>query len=329
MRPQEYAAFEDLVQGTSPEDVKSPYIEDFKASDVEFRREDLGEIAQHSVAIHHGTCFLPIVQFNAARLAMRLSSINRVAGVCELEQCYGPSLSRANPYNFEFVPIGYDDKLFNAKKIRRTTRKAETTMHIGFVGRAYGTKNSSLLKKSPFAHPRGYRKGGDHLVNILLRLKARDVSFKLHVVGNNWDEVIEKCNDYGMSVEYHERDKTIRYEEYPSLLSSFDVLLICARAEGGPVAAIEAMSVGVPVVGSDTGLIPYLSQISPFCRSFHYDTKWHTMDYEAAERYLIELYEQDFSYKDRQKTRKHIERFSTDSFVRRVMSLATSRPLLD
>jgi glycosyltransferase involved in cell wall biosynthesis len=216
--------------------------------------------------------------------------------------------------------------LFSEDKLRREPRTPGSTLEIGFVGRAYGAADRALWNKSVYSHPKGYRKGGDHLLNILLRLKALGIRFQTHILGQNWDELVQQCERLSLPVRYYTRDKDISYREFPSIYAQFDALAICARAEGGPVSAIEAMSLGVPVVGSNVGLIPYLSRVSPHCHVFDYDTKWHIMDYERAVEHLVRIHESGFEHADRIGLRKAVQAFTTDRWVQRLIELARTEP---
>jgi len=321
MRPQELGAFTDVVRGKDATDVPKSWLERFEDEAERYEGVDLGRVEARSVAIHHGTCFEPIVQFDPYRLAKKLATAGVVAGVCERDLCYGPSAGWANPNNFEFVPIGYDHELFTEGLVRRDTRKGGP-LKIGFVSRAYGTDKPSALAASRYAHPKGYRKGGDHLLHVLLRLKAMGVPFELQLVGNNWDGHVEQMKALGLPVHYYTRDANIEYRDYPSVFASFDALVVAARAEGGPVAAIEAMSVGVPVIGSDVGVIPYCAEVSEHCRTVHFDTKWHTFDDQAAAAALAELHRKRFTHEDRLGIRRAIEQHTTESWVRTLRELA-------
>ena len=326
LRPQELGAFGDLLRKIEPVDVPVSYQREFAEQRDRFARVDFDVMSRRSVAIHHGTCYEPIIQFDAQRLAKSLARARVVAGVCEFDECYGPSARHASRSNFEFIPIGYDHTLFTEEKIRREPRAPGSTLELGFVGRAYGTNDRAQLKKSIYSHPKGYRKGGDHLLNILLRLKALGIPFLTHIVGQNWDELVQQCERYSLPVRYYTRDKDVSYREYPSIYARFDALVISARAEGGPVSAIEAMSLGVPVVGSNVGLIPFLSRLSPHCHMFEYDTKWHIMDYERAVEHLVRIHEGGFEHDGRLALRKAVQAYTTDRWVERLVELARIEP---
>jgi hypothetical protein len=186
LRPQEINKYIEGIKLTSTErkKIKDEYVQNIP--DIKVNEE---ELLSRSIAIHHGTCYKPIVQFDDKLLNKTLFNVKKVFGVCEFEECYGEYYNMANRKNFSFVPIGYDDKLFTINKINKKTKEPKQKINIGFVGRAYGTNNENLLKRSILAHPKGYRKGGDILLNTALRLKQLGIDFKITILGQNWDEL--------------------------------------------------------------------------------------------------------------------------------------------
>ncbi len=317
IRPQEYIAVQSFLSDAEMIDVPESYKKILRTRKNFKETFNQQALAQKSTAIHHGTCFPPIVQFNAEYLALKLSTIKTVAGVCPFEECYGPSAKIANKNNFDFIPIGYDSSLFTERLI---SSKKSKEFNLGFVGRAYGTNKKSALEASIYAHPLGYRKGGDILKAIAMELHTLKLPLHLHIVGQNWEKLVKNLEMASIKVTYYNRDKNINYENYPSVFSKFDALCIAARAEGGPVSAIEAMSVGVPIVGTNVGLIPYLNQISPKgCRIYDYDTKWHQADTEKAVNEIVDLYKNPLNQREKKYIRETIKSFSTNNWIHRVI----------
>jgi glycosyltransferase involved in cell wall biosynthesis len=325
LRPQEMVAFLDMVGGGRASDLTNvkTYQSMFESRAAQYRSaHSVAEYEARAVPIHHGTCFPPIYQFEPYRLARRLSPVAAVAGVCEFVECYGPSASEANPQNFEFIPIGYDHTLFAESVVRTDVKEPGAPLRIGFVGRAYGTSDPEQLRKNIYAHPPGYRKGGDYLLNILLRLKALGLPFSLHVIGLDWDGLARDCAELGISFEYLTRGAELEYVDYPRAFASFDVLLIPARGEGGPVTAIEAMSVGVPVVGTDVGVLPFLARTTSGCQLFTYDTRWHTIDVNAAVAAIRRIHESEVTHESRLAIRNSVAAYTTDAWIEGVKALA-------
>lgn len=320
LRPQEYVAFSECLKGKQPSDIPVKYQDLLKNCAEDYQGIPLSRIAEKSLAIHHGICPDPIYQFDPVKNALFMSTIRSVAGVCPFESCYRQVAHLASRKNFTFIPIGYDDRRFTADHIRKDPRKARTPLQLGFVGRAYGTYDRNLLDRSPTATPRGYIKGGDHLLNIALRLKARGVEFHLHIVGQNWEEHVEQFRSYGIAVTYHQRDQNIVYDDYPALFASFDALIITSRGESGPVPALEAMSVGVPVIGCDNaGMVKFLGETTQACHVFSYDTKWHVMDYDRAVAHLEKLYDRAVLPEERTDIRQRIAAHTTDAWISKIM----------
>ena len=121
-------------------------------------------------------------------------------------------------------------------------------------------------------------------------LKALNVNFEIHIVGQGWEGLFKELLRYNIKHVSYTRDKDLKYEEYPSVFANFDVLLITARSEGGPVPVLEAMSVGVPVVGTNVGIIPFLEKKALECKTFNFDTKWHLIDYGKAIDNILHIY---------------------------------------
>lgn len=322
MRPQEIWHYEYLLKGIKNSEIKQSYIESFKMLED---KGDFLKIQEKSIAIHHGTCFSPLYQFCPVKLAQSLYDVHKVVGVCEFDECYGPSASIANKKNFVFFPIGYDDKIFIEPLIKRTERMPKDILKIGIVGRAYGTSNKNQLSKSTLGEPYGYRKGGDLILDIALRLKALNISFELHFLGANWEELVAEFDKYKIPYIYYTRDKNITYKEFPRVYANFDVLFVASRCEGGPVSVLEAMSLGIPVVSSNVGMSKFLEKnvsISSAISCFDYDRKWGLFDKEKALSLLINLYNKSFSFEDRIAIRDSITKYTTDAWVRYIFDEA-------
>lgn len=320
MRPQEVWHYEFLLKNKSNKEISETYKAAYNK--LSEKNINISEIKRRSVAIHHGTCYEPLYQFDYTNLAKSLFTVHSVVGVCEFEECYGPSHIIANQKNFIFVPIGYDHTLFNKNFWKTDAKPAQSPLKIGFVGRAYGTTNKIHLKKSQLSEPKGYRKGGDLCLDIALRLKATGTIFELHILGQNWEELIEQFDKYKIPYKYYARDKNITYTDYPSVYSLMDILLISARCEGGPVSAIEALSLGVNVVSTDVGVVKFLYNnptTSIGCNAFEYDKKWHIADIELAVNHIESIYNKKITSKDRQNIRDSVSIFTTDNWVTEII----------
>jgi len=136
------------------------------------------------------------------------------------------------------IPFGIDLKLFQpAEQVPSGKR-----IRIGFVGRAY---------------PDG-RKGEDRLIGISRHLSPEQFEFVL--AGDRWEALAAALKSRGFHTAYHRQLET---KALSALIASLDVLLVCARNEGGPQPVIEALACGVPVVSTRVGFVPDLHTLLP------------------------------------------------------------------
>ena len=319
MRPQEYIACINYLQNKPIIDVSSSYLKRLNTYNLDFLKENIKELKSKSTVIHHGICPPPIYQFDPITNVLELASVKKVIGVCKFDDCYRDYSHLANSYNFEFCPIGYDNNLFSKNLIKQKTKQARERIKIGFVGKAYGKVNYNK-NATKYTAPNGYIKGGDHLINIMLRLKVNNIKFELVIIGNNWEEYCKIMDMYDIPYKYLIRNKNLTYNDYPKEFASLDLLLLPTRGESGPVPAIEAMSMGVPINGCDNGgIINFLSKKTTFCKTFSYDTNWHIADLEAAYKNILEIYNSTITYDDRLNMRKIVEAYTTDKWINYVI----------
>ena len=112
------------------------------------------------------------------------------------------------------------------------------------------SKNFQPRKKTIGIFQRGMYEGkGFH---FLKKMAEKDIlkQFKFLFVGKDWAEVVELFHKKGVEVEYQEHEV---YEKYPDLYSKIDYLLIPSLWEAGPMATIEALSCGIPIIASNVG----------------------------------------------------------------------------
>lgn len=91
--------------------------------------------------------------------------------------------------------------------------------------------------------------------NFMLNFASNPVCklFKWVFVGNDWGDVAKKLDSYGCDV-VNLRDSNLKYPEgYEFWYSKVDHVLIPSKWEGGPVACLEAMTLGIPVISADVG----------------------------------------------------------------------------
>jgi glycosyltransferase involved in cell wall biosynthesis len=97
-------------------------------------------------------------------------------------------------------------------------------------------------------------KGFDTLVRAVAHLTERGVALAVDVVGEDTlaGEVQDLATHLGVdsSISFH---GFMRHADLRTLMDRASVLVVSSRHEAGPVAALEAVVAGVPVVGTDVG----------------------------------------------------------------------------
>jgi len=136
------------------------------------------------------------------------------------------------------IPNGIDTARFSVKgdtsRIRRELGIGESERIIGSIGR--------LTKQ----------KGMAHLIRAFTTVAARDANTRLVIVGDGELrlELERLCRELGV------REKVVFMGirmDVPVLLSLFDVFAIASLWEGQPIAIMEAMAAGKPIVATDVG----------------------------------------------------------------------------
>jgi len=93
-------------------------------------------------------------------------------------------------------------------------------------------------------------KGEGVMHNLISRPCMKN--YKLLFVGGGWENVMRACEQAGVEAE-HVTDES--YENYPAHYDRIDYLLIPSLWEGGPMSVIEACAKGIPIIGSNVGVI--------------------------------------------------------------------------
>lgn len=108
------------------------------------------------------------------------------------------------------------------------------TVHVGMIGH--------LL---PY-------KGWDDFLEVAARLTASGLDIALHVVGSGPDRPMLEAR----TVELGLQDRTTFHgllHDVAPVLQQLDVFLLTSRREGLPVAVLEAMASGLPIIATDVG----------------------------------------------------------------------------
>ncbi|WP_456454373.1 GT4 family glycosyltransferase PelF [Methanopyrus sp.] len=129
-------------------------------------------------------------------------------------------------------------------------------------------------------------KGIDVLIEVAARTVEHIGNVVFHVVGPVEDKAYyEKCRklvkEYGLEdiVRFH---GPCNPDEVVKWLRRFHVFLLPSRSEGLPMALLEAMSCGCPVVASEVGAVPYIVDRN-FGRTFRSE------DADEAAKHLVRL----------------------------------------
>jgi glycosyltransferase involved in cell wall biosynthesis len=97
----------------------------------------------------------------------------------------------------------------------------------------------------------------DVALRVLAAVRERHASAELHIVGGGPEEgrVRELVSELGLEASVRLLG---RRDEVASVLAEADCLLLTSDWEGCPIAVLEAMAAGVPVVSTDVGGVPEL-----------------------------------------------------------------------
>lgn len=96
-------------------------------------------------------------------------------------------------------------------------------------------------------------------IQVLEQLLKRNLEAELCMVGPEKDASLSRCRKYseekGLSVQFTGK---MQKEEWLKLSKDFDIFLNTTNVDNTPVSVIEAMALGLPVVSTNVGGMPYL-----------------------------------------------------------------------
>ena len=198
------------------------------------------------------------------------------------------------------IPNGVDTSVFGLRP-QRTDEEAERNQPVIIT-------TSRLVEKN----------GVDTLIRAIKELKKYVPSIKCYIIGDGPERhALEKlASDLQMTCDIIFLG-IVPYEEIPFYLSKADVFVRVSRTEGMGNSFVEALSVGVPVIGTPVGGIPDIirdHETGLFCR----------VDdaHDLAEKVLMLLRDGDLVERLRKEGRRLVEeKFSWDSIARSYKTL--------
>ena len=142
--------------------------------------------------------------------------------------------------------------------------------------------NNSIVKVGTTAAVNVPYKGQRFVIRALKVLDERGIkNIEYHMAGGGSAENLKKIADeYGVSerVVFH---GSLRHDEVKEFLDKIDVYIQPSLQEGLPRAVVEAMSRGLPCIGTNTGGIPELIQSDYICN------KRKKLEYEIADKIIM------------------------------------------
>ena len=102
-------------------------------------------------------------------------------------------------------------------------------------------------------------KGYDDLISAMLLLRRDGIRVACVIAGIGPDEARLRSQISAAGLDGDVRLLGLR-EDVPSLLSAFDIAVMSSRSEGAPLALMEYMAAGLPIVATRVGGIPELIQ---------------------------------------------------------------------
>ncbi|MDP3779159.1 MAG: glycosyltransferase family 4 protein [bacterium] len=181
---------------------------------------------------------------------------------------------------------------------------------FGFHSSEKGSENNQkvVITTSRLVH----KNGVDTLIDAIAEVKKEFAAVKCYVIGDGPERgaLERQAKELGL-----DRDViflgSVGYDEIPFYLRKADVFVRASRSEGMGNSFVEAMSVGVPVVGTSVGGIPDIiidHETGLFCRVD--DSR------DLAEKILMLLTDGDLARDLRKQGRRLVEeRFSWDAIA--------------
>lgn len=196
---------------------------------------------QHGFYVHPGmNPLLRRVWLAVERIGLR--SAHHVICVSAAEKRLAETLGVGPPGKFHLVPgVGIDLERFQLAPQDRQRRRAAVRQSLGL-----GAEETVLLTVSRLTWDKGY----GELIEAVRRLQAARHRFRLLAAGSGKDErgiraMVERAGVREAFLLLGWRD------DVPDLYCAADLFVFASHREGLPVAPLEALASGLPVVASD------------------------------------------------------------------------------
>lgn len=235
--------------------------------------------------------------------------VHRIAGthlnvVCKQSYFHALGIG-ATPGQLHFIPNGVDTDVFTPRRekagaLRRRFAIPEAAKVVGFVGR--------------LAH----EKGPDVFLRVALGVREASPETHFILVGDGFmqQQLETFINQFDLASTVHLAGMQ---NDMPAVMAEFDLLVCASHSEAMPLALMEAMASGLPVVATRVGGIPELVQ--------HGVTGWLASggDYEGLAGRVLELLRDDDLLADAglNARRRAVERLSLADTTTHTMQLLT------
>jgi glycosyltransferase involved in cell wall biosynthesis len=202
----------------------------------------------------------------AGAIAAYILSIPHVWYIHEfVEEDHGMSFSFGKKFSLRIINRFSKRILFNSKKVSENFSKYFDSEKASILYYVVEVPQESIIKEQnsdldPTALKLGLfgrkvpSKGQELAIRAQTILKKKGLNTQLWLVGSGPAYFEEELKGLSLSLGLADSVKFVSFLESPlKLMSQMDVLLMCSRFEAFGRVTIEAMKLGVPVIGSDSG----------------------------------------------------------------------------
>ncbi|WP_010231892.1 glycosyltransferase family 4 protein [Gillisia marina] len=189
-------------------------------------------------------------------------------------------------FNKKYIPILHGGDLKNRfeNSTYATTKLLENAYHIVSPSQYYKNevinlgyhkvdhipnpifiKNYTFKKRNQFEPKLLWVRAFNEIYNPLMAIKALEIilikypSAELCMVGPDKDGSLETCKKYAKSKDLPVVfTGKLKKKDWTYLASNFDIFLNTSNIDNSPLSVIEAMALGLPVITTNVGGMPYL-----------------------------------------------------------------------